>query len=161
MNKKNRPRISVAVIEPLKKAILVNKLDASAARARVPEGVVRVAGVSADPANVFVFFVVVLACGIVFRLIFRRRRRRRRRCGVENGVGRCGDDISVAAFLRRRDRRCNLHLLRRSLWLLVLNGLFDGKRCGVWYTNQRRLGVGERNGLRRLEREGSVLTLIF
>jgi len=66
---------SVAVVDPLEEAFLVDELDAAAAGAGVPKGVVRVAGVAADPADVFFFLLLLI---IVGDRRWRRRRWRRR-----------------------------------------------------------------------------------
>jgi len=50
----------VAVVEPLEEAVLVHELDAAAAGARVPERVVLVAAVAADPAHVPLLLLLVL-----------------------------------------------------------------------------------------------------
>lgn len=51
---------SVAVVEPLEEAILVDKFDAPAAGARVAEGVVGVPGVATDSAHVPLLIIVVV-----------------------------------------------------------------------------------------------------
>ena len=48
------------MVEPLKEAVLVHELDASAAGARVPQRVVLVAAVAADPAHVPLLLLVLL-----------------------------------------------------------------------------------------------------
>lgn len=98
---------SVAVIKPLEETILVNKLDAPTASARVPERILVVTGIPADPTNVLLFIVVVVLAGsFVARLLLRRTRRRRgggrRRGGVDGGGG---DIVPIAGDLRRRHRR--------------------------------------------------------
>lgn len=50
----------VAMVEPLEEAVLVHELDAAAAGARVPERVVLVAAVAADPAHVPLLLLLVL-----------------------------------------------------------------------------------------------------
>lgn len=59
---------SVAVIEPLKKTILMNKFNASTAGARVPERIIVVPGVPTDPAHV-TFVVVVQQIEPVLRIV--------------------------------------------------------------------------------------------
>lgn len=68
---------SVAVIEPLQKAILVYVLDAPATRARVPERVLSVARVPADPAHVLLLLLLVLILRRRFSLLHTSSRRRR------------------------------------------------------------------------------------
>jgi len=80
---------SVAVIEPLEEAILVDEFDATAAGARVLEGVLGVSWITADPTNVFLFVVIVVV--VIGRQIFFRRGGGRRRGGVHEGVDRGGD----------------------------------------------------------------------
>ena len=48
------------MVEPLEEAVLVHELDASAAGARVPQRVVLVAAVAADPAHVPLLLLVLL-----------------------------------------------------------------------------------------------------
>lgn len=58
------------MVEPLEEAVLVHKLDAAAAGARVPERVVLVAAVAADPAHVpFLLLLVLLLPGRRPRLL--------------------------------------------------------------------------------------------
>lgn len=59
------------MVDPLEKAFLVDELDAAAAGAGVSKGVVCVAGVAADPADVFFLLLLLIIVGD------RRRRRRR------------------------------------------------------------------------------------
>lgn len=80
---------SVAMIEPLEEAILVDVLDAPTTRARVPQRVLEVRRVPANPAHVL--FLLVL---VVLRRLGRRRRQRRRRRG---------------RFVLRRQRRRRSH----------------------------------------------------
>ena len=61
---------SVAVIEPLEEAVLVDELDAAAARARVSERVVDVPCIPTDPTNVLLFFVVVVLARSAVNLLF-------------------------------------------------------------------------------------------
>lgn len=49
---------SVAVVEPLEEAILVNEFDASAASARVSQGVILLPRIPADPADVTLVFLL-------------------------------------------------------------------------------------------------------
>lgn len=109
---------SVAVIEPLKKAILVNKLDAAAARAGIAQRIIRFARVSADPANILlvviiqqiipantaiivILFIVVI---ITAATILARRRTDRRRCGIQRRSHSRIQPISC-----RRRLRSDLH----------------------------------------------------
>jgi len=59
----------VAMVEPLEEAVLVHELDAAAAGARVPERVVLVAAVAADPAHVPLLLLVLLLPGRRPRLL--------------------------------------------------------------------------------------------
>lgn len=51
---------SIAMVEPLEEAFLMHELDAPAAGARVPQRVVGLAGVPADPAHVLLLLLVVV-----------------------------------------------------------------------------------------------------
>lgn len=63
---KSEPRVpylalaGVAVVEPLEEAVLVHELDAAAAGARVPERVLVIPRVPADPAHVPFLLLLVL-----------------------------------------------------------------------------------------------------
>jgi len=53
----------VAVIKPLKETILMHKLDAPAARARIPEWILGVTRVPANPAHVLFLLLLVIVLG--------------------------------------------------------------------------------------------------
>jgi hypothetical protein len=57
---------SITMIKPLKEAVLVNKLDAAAAGARITERILSIAGIPADPADILlIIIVIVLARNII------------------------------------------------------------------------------------------------
>jgi len=54
---------SVAMVEPLKKAVLVNELDATAAGAWITQWIVRISRVPADPAHITFVLILVVPIG--------------------------------------------------------------------------------------------------
>lgn len=112
------------MIEPLQKAFLMNILDASATSTRVPERVIGVTGVPADPAHVLLLLLLLFLIPRLHAPLQASRRQRRIRSRIRRRFHAAARNVAVlviAVYARRR-LRGDLHVwtcfwIFESSWL--------------------------------------------